>query len=138
MSEKEKLNNYVRISFSVIATAALILIPEAAAAAAAGTGASLNSNGTNNLASVFTNLIKVLQPAATFITGASYVAGVGFGISALLGFKNHSEQPQQVPIKQPMIKAVVAVCLVYFGYFLQNSAGTIFGTGATSTGVGGF
>jgi len=129
----KKIKGHINMAmYSLVAFAAMAMIPTDAMAVPAQT------TNTNNLGAVFTNLITVLAPAAQFITGAAYVAGVGFGIAALLGFKNHSEQPQQVPMKQPMIKAVVAVCLVYFGYFLQNSAGTIFGAGAATTGVAGF
>jgi len=130
---RKHLINSVTFAVAAIATFGVALFtPELAHAVPATTTAA------NNFGTMFTNLATALGPAATFITGASYVAGVGFGVAALIGFKNHSENPQQIPMKQPMVKAVVAVCLVYFGYFLSSAAGTLFGVGASTTGTAGF
>ena len=65
---------------------------------------------------------------AQLITAASYVAGMGFGVGAIVKFKAHKDNPTQVAISVPIVYLIVAVALLYIPTVFKSTGETLFGT----------
>ncbi|OGV34020.1 MAG: hypothetical protein A3E88_04600 [Legionellales bacterium RIFCSPHIGHO2_12_FULL_35_11] len=71
------------------------------------------------------------------ITAASYIAGLGFAVSAILKFKQHKDNPQQTPIGQPVGLIAIAIALLFLPSILTAAGNTVFSEGATTSGATG-
>ena len=54
------------------------------------------------IGSVAANVRSNLGDIAKLITAASYVAGMAFAVGAIVKFKAHKDNPQQIPIGTPI------------------------------------
>jgi intracellular multiplication protein IcmD len=75
----------------------------------------------------FTNISKL-------VTAGSYVAGLGFAISAIMKFKQHKDNPQQVPIGTPIGLTFIAASLLFLPSILGITGTTMFSGGGTVAG----
>lgn len=92
-----------RIATSLLAGLALV-VP-------ASSGGHAQTAGTipSNLTARFTNLTEL-------ITAASYIAGLGFAVGAIMKFKSHKDNPEQVPVGTPIGSVLHALsCTVFQG-----------------------
>lgn len=69
----------------------------------------------------FANLAKL-------ITAGSYLAGLGFSIAAITQFKQHKDNPTQVPIGTPIAMLFIAAALLFLPTILSTAGETMFGT----------
>lgn len=76
---------------------------------------------------------------AKLITAVAYILGLGFSLGAVLKFRQHRDNPTQIPIGVPFILLFIASALLFFSQTLQITAITVFGTTASqgSMGTGG-
>ena len=96
-----------------------------AALAASGIG-TIAANVTSNLANI-----------AKLITAASYVAGMGFAVGAIVKFKAHKDNPTQIPIGMPVALLFVGAALIFIPSVFSSGGATLFGAGATKSAVSG-
>ena len=75
------------------------LVAAGSAAPGAGTGAATN--------------LKTLPNIASLISAGAYVAGMGFAVGALLKFKQHKDNPTQIPIGTPIALLFIAAALIF-------------------------
>lgn len=81
-----------------------------------------------------TGVVKSQMPGvAEVLSAVAYVAGVGFGIKAVLKLKEHNESKGQVPLSQPITLGIVAGLLLALPSFLQTAKTGIFGSGSKGT-----
>ncbi|MCH9689410.1 MAG: type IV secretion protein IcmD [Gammaproteobacteria bacterium] len=66
------------------------------------------------------------------ITGASYLAGLGFSIGAIMKFKAHKDNPTQITVGTPIALVFIAAALLFLPSLLDVAGGTMFGGGSTS------
>lgn len=83
-----------------------------------------------SITSTFDNVGKL-------ITAGSYIAGLGFAISAILKFKQHKDNPQQTPIGQPIGLLFIAIALLFLPSITGALSNTVFSAGGTTAGPGG-
>lgn len=100
-----------------------LFIGEASAALSAG-------NVASTVYSSFQNIAKL-------ITAGSYLAGLAFAIGAIMKFKQHKDNPTQVPIGTPIALLFIAAALLFLPSLLGVAGQTVFGGGtvAGSSGV---
>jgi intracellular multiplication protein IcmD len=67
----------------------------------------------------FANITKL-------ITAGSYVAGFGFAVGAILKFKQHKDNPTQIPIGTPIALIFIAAALLFLPSLVPSSGGTLF------------
>ncbi|AHE67898.1 type IV secretion protein IcmD [Legionella oakridgensis] len=103
----------------------LALFADVAAAAATSVGA-MASTITDSFARV-----------GKLITGGSYLAGLAFSIGAIMKFKQHKDNPTQIPIGTPIALVLIAAALLFLPTLLSVTGGTMFGAGAKTAGPGG-
>lgn len=74
----------------------------------------------------FTSLTKLM-------TAGSYLAGLGFSIGAIMKFKQHKDNPTQIPIGTPIALVFIAAALLFLPTILGITGATMFGTSGGST-----
>ncbi len=80
------------------------------------------------------NRLKTQIGSLTDLIGASaFVVGLVFGASGLMKFKQHSENPQGVPITHALVRLLVAGGLIALPSVLGTSVGTLFSTTTVGT-----
>lgn len=77
----------------------------------------------------FTSLGKLM--AAT-----SYLAGFGFAIAGVFKFKQHKDNPTQIPMGTPIALLVVGIVLIFLPGIIRPAGVTIFNADVNT--VGGF
>jgi intracellular multiplication protein IcmD len=91
----------------------------------------------DTIGSIATNITKNFAQLTKLITATSYVTGVGLFMIAIFQFRQHKENPTQVPLSKPMMFLAVAAALLFFPTIIKVTEGTIFGTGAQTGGPSG-
>ena len=82
----------------------------------------------SSVTSTFTSVAKL-------ITAGSYIAGLAFAIGAIMKFKQHKDNPTQVPIGTPIGLIFIAAALLFLPTILGVAGATMFGaTGGTTAG----
>lgn len=70
------------------------------------------------------------------ITAGSYIAGLAFSVGAIMKFKQHKDNPTQIPIGTPISLVLIAAALLFLPTLLDTVGSTMFGS-ATTAGPGG-
>ncbi|WP_115385474.1 type IV secretion protein IcmD [Legionella gratiana] len=83
-------------------------------------------NMASTITSSFTNLTKL-------ITAGSYLAGLGFSIGAIMKFKQHKDNPTQIPIGTPIALVFIAAALLFLPSILGITGTTMFGSSGGKT-----
>lgn len=83
------------------------------------------------------NVTKTFKDIAELITATSYVAGLGFAVGAVLKFKQHKDNPTQIPIGTPVAMLGVAAALLFLPTVLESAGESIFGAETSTGGVKG-
>jgi intracellular multiplication protein IcmD len=92
---------------------------------------------TSGIGGVAAQVTSNLTNVAKFITAAAYVAGMGFGVAAVVKFKANRDNPTQVGIGIPITLLFVAAALLFIPSVFKTSGGTLFGASGTVAGVSG-
>jgi intracellular multiplication protein IcmD len=89
------------------------------------------------LGTVAATVTQSFSNLARLITGAAYIAGLGFALSALLKFKQHKDNPQQIPIGTPIALLFIGAALVFLPTILGVANQTLFSGQGTIGGPSG-
>ncbi|HHT0595041.1 TPA: type IV secretion protein IcmD [Legionella anisa] len=74
----------------------------------------------------FTSLAKL-------ITAGAYLAGLGFSIGAIMKFKQHKDNPTQIPIGTPIALVFISAALLFLPSILGVTGTTMFGSAGGQT-----
>jgi intracellular multiplication protein IcmD len=66
--------------------------------------------------------------------GIAFVAGLGFVIASLFKFKQHKDNPTQIPLGTPLALFAIGVILVFLSALFEPAGKTLFGDKAKSAG----
>lgn len=83
------------------------------------------------------NITNTFGKLAQLVTAVAYVAGMGFGMAAILKFKAHKDNPTQIPIGTPIALLFVAAALLFLPSLFGVAGQTIFGSSKTAGSVSG-
>lgn len=72
------------------------------------------------------NIFGQLSSIADVVTAGVFLAGLGIAAASAFKFKAHSENPQQVTLKVPLMYAFVAALCIGLPAYLNMSRSTIF------------
>ncbi|MBA2709336.1 MAG: type IV secretion protein IcmD [Tatlockia sp.] len=95
------------------------------------------------LGSMASSITKTFVNVGKLITAGSYIAGLAFSIGAIMKFKQHKDNPTQIPIGTPISLTFIAAALLFLpsilgvaGYTMFGGAGSVAGpTGITFSGT---
>lgn len=89
------------------------------------------------LSGVANNIMGTFSDLAKLITAGAYIAGLGFAFAAILKFKAHRDNPQQVTVGQPLALIFVAAALLFLPMVFTVAGSTVFGTSGQAGGISG-
>lgn len=92
------------------------------------------ASSSQTLGTLATNVSDSFNQIGNMMIGLAYIAGIGFGISAIFKFKQHKDNPTQIPISTPFALLGVSVLLVFLPSLYAPAGATVFGS---SGGTGG-
>jgi intracellular multiplication protein IcmD len=95
-----------------------------------------SASGTG-IGAVASNVRGNLANIAYLITAGSYVAGMGFGVGAVVKFKAHKDNPTQIPIGMPIALLFVAAALLFIPTVFKTTGSTLFGASGVQASVSG-
>lgn len=93
-----------------------------------------NATGVGALAGSITSSFEGI---GKLMIATAYVAGIGFAIAAIFKFKQHRDNPTQIPIGTPVALLAVGIVLIFLPGIIKPAGETIFGNNATNA-AGGF
>ncbi|AWN73104.1 hypothetical protein LEAN103870_04855 [Legionella anisa] len=99
----------------------LTLVSDSAAAGVVSLGEMAES-----ITGSFTSLAKL-------ITAGAYLAGLGFSIGAIMKFKQHKDNPTQIPIGTPIALVFISAALLFLPSILGVTGTTMFGSAGGQT-----
>lgn len=79
------------------------------------------------------NVQGTFRVFAKFITGVSFLAGLGFALASVMKFKAHKDNPTQVPIGMPVALLFIAIALLFLPYLFGRVGVTVFGSSKGTT-----
>lgn len=68
----------------------------------------------------------------------AYIAGIGFSIAAIFKFKQHRDNPTQIPIGTPIALLAIGIILIFLPGIIAPAGETIFGSNNVNNAAGGF
>ncbi len=98
----------------------------------AGTALAADNNGIGGIAE---NVTESFSSIGKLMLAVAYLAGIGFAIAAIFKFKQHKDNPQQIPLGTPIALLVVGVALIFIANFIEPAGQTL---GFTKDNAGGF
>lgn len=90
----------------------------------------LNCKGVSGISNVACRVFANLSGIGVLLLGASYIAGMAFGIAAIVKFKAHKENPNQVPLSQGIVLLFVGAALIGIPSVYTLTTKTLFVSGA--------
>lgn len=91
--------------------------------------------GSQSLTDIATNIMSSFQDLGKLIIATAYVAGIGFGVASIFKFKQHKDNPTQIPLGTPIALLGIAIALLFLPMIFGTIGQTIFGS---DKGAGGF
>ncbi|OGT51647.1 MAG: hypothetical protein A3E84_03755 [Gammaproteobacteria bacterium RIFCSPHIGHO2_12_FULL_42_13] len=90
--------------------------------------ASAEAEAGTNLSAISTNLTGAFAQIARMLTAGAYLAGAAFALGAIMKFKQHKDNPQQIPIGQPIALIFIAAALMFLPTLYSVAGKSLFGT----------
>lgn len=85
------------------------------------------------LGDMASQITSSFESLAKLITAGSYLAGLAFAIGAIMKFKQHKDNPTQIPIGTPIALVFIAAALLFLPSILGVTGATMFGHGGGTT-----
>jgi len=95
---------------------AYAVVPPSVAASSTDSSGMTIGDMAESITDSFTDLTKL-------ITAASYLAGLAFSIGATMKFKQHKDNPTQIPIGTPIALVFIAAALLFLSSILDARSG---------------
>jgi intracellular multiplication protein IcmD len=90
--------------------------------------ADANATTTWTIGDVASQITGSFTQLSKLITAGSYLAGLGFSIGAVMKFKQHKDNPTQIPVGTPIALLFIAAALLFLPSILDVTSITMFGT----------
>lgn len=100
-----------------------LLAPAFSLAQAAAGGSDSEGGG---IAGIANRVAGNLSAVADLIGQIAFVAGLLFFVSAVFKFKQHKDNPTQVPVGTPLTMLVISAALMFMGNFITPLGETLF------------
>lgn len=98
----------------------------------AGTAVLLMASGetASGIGGISSNINKNLKEVAKLISQVAFIAGMLFFLAGLFKFKQHKDNPTQVPVGTPLTMIVISAALMFMSNFITPLGQTLFGDDA--------
>lgn len=126
---KGRRKNVIKGCFYLLIASALFVTGFALAANVGGSGAE-----GQNIANIADTIVTSFQSVGKLMFATAYLAGFGFVIAAIFKFKQHKDNPTQIPMGTPIAMLVIGIALIFLPSIIQPAGSTIFGTSGGTAG----
>ncbi|MDI1352282.1 MAG: type IV secretion protein IcmD [bacterium] len=92
-----------------------------------------DASAAQTIGGMATKITSTFGSLAKLITAGSYLAGLGFSVGAIMKFKQHKDNPTQIPIGTPIALVFIAAALLFLPSILGVTGATMFGSSGGST-----
>ena len=90
-----------------------------------------------DLASIADTVTSNFESFGKLIVAAAYLAGFGMVITGIFKFKQHKDNPQQIPMSTPLTILLVGAALIFMPSIIEPIGVSVFGTSPTQGGFQG-
>ena len=91
----------------------------------------------DNIGNLAEHVTGSFQQLGKLMAATSYLAGFGFAIAGVFKFKQHKDNPTQIPMGTPIALLVVGIVLIFLPGIIKPAGVTIFNADVNNT-AGGF
>lgn len=95
------------------------------------------ADANKSIGDIAANIMTSFKQLGQLMFAIAYLSGFGFTLSAIFKFKQHKDNPTQIPVSTPLSLLMVGIILIFLPGIILPSGYTIFGTGADLTGMAG-
>lgn len=83
-----------------------------------------------SLGDIATNIMNSFAQLGQLMLAIAYLSGFGFTVSAIFKFKQHKDNPTQIPVSTPLALLMVGIVLIFLPGIIRPAGSTIFGSTA--------
>jgi intracellular multiplication protein IcmD len=94
----------------------------------------IEAQTTQSIGDIAANITSTFESVAKLITASAYLTGAGMFFISIFQFRQHKENPTQVPLSKPMMFLALGCALLFFPTFVNMTEHTIFGDSAITAG----
>ncbi len=94
-------------------------------------------SSTENIGSIAARLTESFKNIGQLIIAIAFVGGLGFTMAAIFKFKQHKDNPTQIPLGTPIAMLAIGIVLMFLPGIIQPAGTSLFGSNA-ATSAGGF
>jgi intracellular multiplication protein IcmD len=131
------LNKFYYLTEEITMKKVILCLMALATLAVGGLAVAATCATTSGIALVACRVVNNLSGIGTLLLGTSYIAGMAFGIGAIVKFKAHKENPTQVPLSQGIVLLFVGAALIGIPSVYKLTTKTLFASGYTTAPVSG-
>lgn len=91
------------------------------------------ANATDTIGTMASNITGSFESLTKLVTAGSYLAGLGFSIGAIMKFKQHKDNPTQIPVGTPIALVFISAALLFLPSILGVTGATMFGSDGAQT-----
>jgi len=99
-----------------------------------GLNAYANAQSVPTLGDIAQNLTNTFEAITRLITAVAYVSGSGLFLISIFQFRQHKENPTQIPLSKPMMFLALGSALLFFPTIIEITEHSVFGTNAITGG----
>lgn len=90
-------------------------------------GDAFAADGAKDLGGIAEQITSSFEGIGKLILGIAFVAGLGFTMASIFKFKQHKDNPTQIPLGTPIALLAVGVALIFLPNIIAPAGQTIFG-----------
>lgn len=91
-------------------------------------------NTNTSLGQIASNITTSFKAIGQLILATAYLAGLAFFVAAIFKFKQHKDNPTQIPLGTPLALLGISAALVFLPMFIGPLGKTMFGSGDLQAG----
>jgi len=91
----------------------------------------------SSLSDIATNITGTFTDVGKLIVAIAYIAGFGFVMASIFKFKQHKDNPTQIPMGTPIAMLILGIVLIFMPSIITTGSQTIFGGSAQPGGFSG-
>ena len=92
----------------------------------------------DSIGTVASTIYSSFNQLSKLVTSGAYLGGLAFAVGAIMKFKQHKDNPTQIPVGTPIALLFISSALLFLPSILQITGNTLFGAqGGTIAGPSG-
>lgn len=85
------------------------------------------ANNVANLGDIAENVTEIFPSFVKLTIALCYVLGIGFAAAAIMKFKQHKDNPQQITLGGPVAMVAISAALMFAPAVMQSAGESVFG-----------